>query len=274
MFYLGGLTKPLLGIDKPRIEQRGSRILLYWTVNGDTSNVIAYQIDIRSDSENEWRTIDGYLSHSPSEIHFRQELINLETNKHYYVRVSAIDESRRILATSETTSFTVHCQVPNSSPQDLRLENVAEGIQLTWNWSDQEDHECEPYFLITGYQNGIPFSERVAGRQREFTFRNTNANKWHVEMRAGNRAGTGPSSEPVNLQSNSKAFIVNVKSFVPFPVFKGLRALRSICDPRVDFWCRSPDETYEVAISRHPNEGLITCAVSCHLDVMLLLSHV
>ncbi|VDN93409.1 unnamed protein product [Brugia pahangi] len=241
----GDIQKPLLGIDKPRIEQRGSRILLYWTVGGDTSNVVAYQIDLRSDSDNEWKTIDGYLSHSPSEIHFRQELINLETNKHYYVKVSAIDQSRRILATSEATSFTVHCQVPNSSPQDLRLENVAEGIQLTWNWSDKENHECESYFLITGYQNGVPFSERVTGRQRQFTFRNTNANEWHVEMRAGNRAGTGPSSGPVNLQSNSK-------------VSKGLRVLRSICDPRVDFWCRSPDETYEVAISRHPNEELIS----------------
>ncbi|VDO45102.1 unnamed protein product [Brugia timori] len=203
----GDIQKPLLGIDKPRIEQRGSRILLYWTVGGDTSNVIAYQIDLRSDSDNEWKTIDGYLSHSPSEIHFRQELINLETNKHYYVKVSAIDQSRRILATSEATSFTVHCQVPNSSPQDLRLENVAEGIQLTWNWSDEENHECESYFLITGYQNGVPFSERVTGRQRQFTFRNTNANEWHVEMRAGNRAGTGPSSGPVNLQSNSKGIV-------------------------------------------------------------------
>ncbi|EJD74869.1 hypothetical protein LOAG_17881 [Loa loa] len=241
----GGMPKPLLGIDKPRVEQRGSRILLYWTIGGDTSNVLAYQIDLRSDSDSEWRHVNGYLSHSPSEIHFRQELTNLEINKHYYVKVSAIDQSRRILATSEATSFTVHCQAPSNSPQDLRLESVPEGIRLTWDWSDQEDRECEPYFLITGYQSGIPFSERVAGGQRQFTFQNAVAGEWHVEMRAGNRAGTGPSSTPVNLQSTSK-------------VSKALRVLRSICDPRIDFWCRSPDENYAVAISRHLNEELIS----------------
>ncbi|MCP9258789.1 Receptor-type tyrosine-protein phosphatase F [Dirofilaria immitis] len=259
----GSASKSFLGIDKPRIEQRGSRILLYWTVGGDTSDVIAYQIDLRSDSESDWRQFDGYVSHSPSEIHFRQELTNLETNKHYYVKVSAIDQSRRILAVSEATSFTVHCQgivikssssskkkPPNNSPQDLRLESTAEGIRLAWNWVVQEDRECEPYFLITGYQNGIPFSERVAGEHRQFIFQNATASEWHVEIRAGNRAGTGPSSTPVNLQSISK-------------VSKGFRVLRSICDPRVDFWCRSPDENYDVAISRRLNEGLIR--VPCQL---------
>ncbi|CAG9530835.1 unnamed protein product [Cercopithifilaria johnstoni] len=240
-----GMRKSLLDIDKPRIEQRGSRILLYWTVSGETSNVIAYQIGLRSDSDSDWRYLDNYVVHSPSEIHFRQELTNLEINKHYYVKVSAIDQSRRILATSEATSFTVHCQTPNNSPQNLRLKSVEEGIQLTWNWVDSEDHECEPYFLITGYQNGIPFSERVAGRERQFTFHNGVDGEWHVEMRAGNRAGTGPSSGLINLQSSLK-------------VSKGLRVLRSICDPRVDFWCRSPDENYDTAISRHPNEELIS----------------
>lgn len=38
------MSKPPLGIDKPRIEQRGSRILLYWTVVGDSSNIAAYQV--------------------------------------------------------------------------------------------------------------------------------------------------------------------------------------------------------------------------------------
>lgn len=50
----------------------------------------------------------------------------------------------------------------------------------------------------------MPFSERVAGGQRQFTFRNAVAGEWHVEMRAGNRAGTGPSSGPINLLSSSK----------------------------------------------------------------------
>ncbi|VDM96005.1 unnamed protein product, partial [Onchocerca ochengi] len=226
-----GTPKSLLGIDKPRIEQRGSRIFLYWTIGGDASDVIAYQIDLRSDSDSDWRQFDGYVTHSPSEIHFRQELTNLETNKHYYVKISAIDQSRRILAMSEATSFTVHCQ-----------GIMDEGIRLVWNWPDEEDRKCEPYFLITGYQNGIPFAERVAGEQRQFIFQKAVPGEWHVEMRAGNRAGTGPSSVPVNLQSTSK-----VSS-------KGLRVLRSICDPRVDFWCRSPDENYDIAISHHPNE--------------------
>uniref|UniRef100_A0A915Q6K3 Fibronectin type-III domain-containing protein n=1 Tax=Setaria digitata TaxID=48799 RepID=A0A915Q6K3_9BILA len=235
----GAMPKPLLGIDKPRIEQRGTRTLLYWTVGGDTSNVVAYQIDLRSESDHDWRNFNGYVPHSPSEIHFRQELTNLETNKHYYVKVSAIDQSRRILAVSEAT-------IPSNAPQDLRLESVAEGIQLIWSWADQE--ECDPYFLITGYRDGIPFSKRANGGERQFIFQNAEAGEWHVEIRAGNRAGTGPSSAPVNLQSSSK-------------VSKGIRVLRSICDPRVDFWCRSPDESYDIAISRHPNEGLIACAV-------------
>lgn len=96
---------------------------------------------------------------------------------------------------------------PSSSPQNLRLESVAEGIQLLWDWADQEDRECEPYFLITGYQNRIPFSERVAGGQRQFTFQNAVTGEWHVEMRAGNRVGTGPSSAPVNLQSTPKGIV-------------------------------------------------------------------
>lgn len=87
------------------------------------------------------------------------------------------------------------------------MQSVEQGIQLTWNWADSEDSECEPYFLITGYQNGRAFSERVAGKQRQFTFQNADVGEWHVEIRAGNSAGTGPSSAPVNLQSSSKGII-------------------------------------------------------------------
>ncbi|VDN43895.1 unnamed protein product [Gongylonema pulchrum] len=43
-FFPAGVPKPLLGIEKPRIEQRGSRTLLYWTVGGDTSNVASYKV--------------------------------------------------------------------------------------------------------------------------------------------------------------------------------------------------------------------------------------
>ncbi|VDN03313.1 unnamed protein product [Thelazia callipaeda] len=193
------VPKRLFGIEKPRIEQRGSRTLLYWTVGGDTSNVMAYQVFY---SDRDWRPFSGYITHSPSEIHYRQELSNLETNKYYYVRVSAVDHSRNILATSEATSFAVYCRVPSIAPQDLRLQSIAEGVRLLWNWTGEDDHDCEPYFLITGYQNGVPFSERIIGRDsRQFTFQNAIPGEWHAEMRAGNRAGTGPSSSPVNLQN-------------------------------------------------------------------------
>lgn len=87
------------------------------------------------------------------------------------------------------------------------MESVAEGIKLSWNWSGEESRECEPYFLITGYQSGTPFSERVPGGQRQFNFQNGVPGEWHVEMRGGNRAGTGPSSAPVNLQSTSKGIV-------------------------------------------------------------------
>lgn len=83
------------------------------------------------------------------------------------------------------------------------MESVAEGVRLAWAWTGEENKECEPYFLITGYQNGGPFSERVSDQLREFTFQNAIGGEWHVEMRAGNRVGTGPSSSPVNLQSAS-----------------------------------------------------------------------
>ncbi|VDN23955.1 unnamed protein product [Gongylonema pulchrum] len=241
-----------------------------------------FQIELRSDSERDWRQYGGFVPHSPSEIHFRQELPSLATHKHYYARVSATDTSRRVLATSEVTSFTVQCQVytttsantnsepvavlnvnyqagihsllsaPSVVPQNLRLEPVADGIRLSWTWTGQESPECEPYFLITGYQNGGPFSERVSGQLREFTFQNAIGGEWHVEMRAGNRVGTGPSSSPANLHN------------VPI-VSKGVRVRvpRSICDPRTDFWCRPPGESDDVAVPRHPDEGLLR--VLCRL---------
>ncbi|VDN18770.1 unnamed protein product [Gongylonema pulchrum] len=276
--FPAGAPKPLLGIEKPRIEQRGSRTLLYWTVGGDTSNVAAYKIELRSDSERDWRQYGGFVPHSPSEIHFRQELPSLATHKHYYARVSATDTSRRVLATSEVTSFTVQCQAPSVVPQNLRLEPVADGIRLSWTWTGQESPECEPYFLITGYQNGGPFSERVSGQLREFTFQNAIGGEWHVEMRAGNRVGTGPSSSPANLHnvpivlrecwimvSFPRSLFFPVSSIVPIPVSKGVRVRvpRSICDPRTDFWCRPPGESDDVAVPRHPDEGLLR--VLCRL---------
>lgn len=37
-------SKPSIGIEKPRIEQRGVRTIVYWNVGGDTSLIVAYQV--------------------------------------------------------------------------------------------------------------------------------------------------------------------------------------------------------------------------------------
>ncbi|VDM23730.1 unnamed protein product [Toxocara canis] len=262
-------ARPSLGIEQPRIEQRGSRIILYWDVGGDTSNVVAYQIDLRSETDRDWSQYGDHITHIPSERQFRQELEHLRTNGRYFVRVLAHDRSRHPIAISPVASFTVHCQgepissanelkvnqqfnssipVPSAAPQDVRLEDVPDGVLLKWTFSNHESSECMPYFLITGYQNGIPFNQKVDGRVREYRFENPVGGEWQAELRAGNTAGTGPASSIVKLQTEHQVNTVNVR----------VRVHRSICDPRTDFWCRAPGQSSEYSTSRQLDEALIS----------------
>uniref|UniRef100_A0A915BAD9 Fibronectin type-III domain-containing protein n=1 Tax=Parascaris univalens TaxID=6257 RepID=A0A915BAD9_PARUN len=200
-------ARPSLGIEQPHIEQRGSRTILYWVVGGDASNVIAYQIDLRSESDRDWSQYGGFVTHTPSERQFHQELSGLRTNGRYFARVLALDRSRHTIAISPVASFTVRCQVPSAAPQDVRLEDVVDGVLLKWTYSNHESPECMPYFLITGYQNGVAFTQKVDGRVREYRFENPVGGEWQAELRAGNTAGTGPASLVVKLQTEQQALI-------------------------------------------------------------------
>uniref|UniRef100_A0A915B8J5 Fibronectin type-III domain-containing protein n=1 Tax=Parascaris univalens TaxID=6257 RepID=A0A915B8J5_PARUN len=237
-------ARPSLGIEQPHIEQRGSRTILYWVVGGDASNVIAYQIDLRSESDRDWSQYGGFVTHTPSERQFHQELSGLRTNGRYFARVLALDRSRHTIAISPVASFTVRCQVPSAAPQDVRLEDVVDGVLLKWTYSNHESPECMPYFLITGYQNGVAFTQKVDGRVREYRFENPVGGEWQAELRAGNTAGTGPASLVVKLQTEQQVNTVNVR----------VRVHRSICDPRTDFWCRAPGQSSEYSASRQLGE--------------------
>lgn len=99
--------------------------------------------------------------------------------------------------------------VPSAAPQDVRLEDVVDGVLLKWTYSNHESPECMPYFLITGYQNGVAFTQKVDGRVREYRFENPVGGEWQAELRAGNTAGTGPASSIVKLQTQQQGSLLH-----------------------------------------------------------------
>lgn len=81
---------------------------------------------------------------------------------------------------------------------------MATGVRVSWSWNGEEIAGCNLYFLISGYQNGAPFVERIQGSDREYIFQNAIGGEWQAEVRAGNEAGMGPTSGLANLRSGPK----------------------------------------------------------------------
>ncbi|CAD6188040.1 unnamed protein product [Caenorhabditis auriculariae] len=56
-----------LSVSQPRIEQSGARSLAYWSVTGDRRNIAAYQVDVRSTNDREWRESGSLVQEEPSQ---------------------------------------------------------------------------------------------------------------------------------------------------------------------------------------------------------------
>lgn len=57
----------------------------------------------------------------------------------------------------------------------------------------------------------MPLTEKIDGHLREYHLKGSTVGEWQLELRAGNRVGSGPASAPVNLvtplQQGSKVFV-------------------------------------------------------------------
>ncbi|EPB69666.1 fibronectin type III domain protein, partial [Ancylostoma ceylanicum] len=185
-----------INIDQPRIEQRGSQNVAYWSTSGDTSQLFGYQVDIRRDGDREWHEQGPLVRSEPSQSHFRQSLGAVPVAT-YYLRVRAVDSNMATVATSPSTSFSVSCQPP-ISPENVRLDRVSDDfVRISWTFPT-EDPACQTYFFITGVQNGVPVNHRVPGTERSYDINGPARGDWRVEVlsvvRAVNSAGSGPAS--------------------------------------------------------------------------------
>ncbi|RCN43889.1 fibronectin type III domain protein [Ancylostoma caninum] len=194
-----------ISIDQPRIEQRGSLNLAYWSTSGDTSQLFGYQVDIRRDGDRDWHEQGPLVRSEPSQTHFRQSLGAVPVAT-YYLRVRAVDNNMATVATSPSTSFSVSCQPP-ISPENVRLDRVSDDIvRVSWTFPS-EDPACQTYFFITGVQNGVPVNHRAPGTERSYDINGPARGDWRVEVRAVNSAGSGPASRQAVFTSAQQSLV-------------------------------------------------------------------
>ncbi|CAI4231782.1 unnamed protein product [Auanema sp. JU1783] len=252
-----GSSQPLnsqFSISQPRIEQQGTRTVAYWTAEGDASKVYGYQLDIRTDQDREWKETGGILRNEPSQTHYRHALGALPVVSQYFLRVRAVDNSMTTISSSTPTSFSVKCQTP-LSPDNVRLDRVSDNtVRVSWN-APQEDSACQTYFFITGSQNGQPINQRVPGSERSVEVEGPAQGDWKVEVKAINSAGSGPSSRQAVLSVAQQSHKHRIRVHIT-------RSKRSVCDPRIDFWCRGSNDVNRPYLDMEPGALVSTPRVT------------
>ncbi|GMS87185.1 hypothetical protein PENTCL1PPCAC_9360, partial [Pristionchus entomophagus] len=220
----------LLQVSQPRIEQQGALTVVYWTTQGDSGSVYSYQVEIRKDSEAEWRKAGTAIRNEPGKTHYRESLGNLPVSPLYYVRVRALDSSVTTVATSSAASFSVKCHAP-LSPDNVRVERVSpDTVRVSWS-APADDDACQPFFTVSGTIDGRPLQRRVPGFERSVEI-DGSGKDYVLEVRMVNIDGSGPASAQTRLIGNERHF----------------RLKRSVCDPVRDFWCDGYNGNQQLAL--------------------------
>ena len=78
------------------------------TVAQITGNFL--QIDVRGENDRDWKPFGSLVPHQGETRQYVQSLEGLTGNQQYFVRIRAIDRSRKDVVASDAASFTTQCQ--------------------------------------------------------------------------------------------------------------------------------------------------------------------
>uniref|UniRef100_A0A914W0E7 Fibronectin type-III domain-containing protein n=1 Tax=Plectus sambesii TaxID=2011161 RepID=A0A914W0E7_9BILA len=244
-------------IDRPRVEQRGTTTNCHWAVRGEIRNIYAYQIDVRGQNDRDWKPFGSLVPQQGETRQYVQSLEGLSGNEQYFIRIRAIDRSRNDVTVSDGASFTTQCQAPTQPPTNIQIRpEDSRSVVVTWVPPERSTWGCPRVsYLIRGTQNGQPVQARVDANERSFSvehrFPSDPNAEWRLKIQTVNSGGESRFSQEVVTQTvqEGRAAARAPRSSVINRRLRLKRALserlgpiriRSVCDPRTDFWCQLP----------------------------------
>ncbi|VDP03059.1 unnamed protein product [Soboliphyme baturini] len=185
-----------------------------WEVTDPAPNLCCYQVDARSDKDQDWHPVSSPVNHVPNQYSYSTDLVGLEPNTYYHIRIRAISfENYATVFTSPSVGLTSQCQAPTAPPSDIVLNSVdSKTVLMSWNHPAKATWGCSDIFYnVEGFANSEPQSFHVQTDLRGFRVEHRIATKpgthWRLRVQTANMNGVSPWSADYETRTEPDVYI-------------------------------------------------------------------